>query len=94
MTENRGERRARTKKVIKSRLKNGKGLIFGLDPDKKREPHRLAKHKPKFTRDRGSLKEEKQAVNRAARRKVREAARTLFEKEIEPFVPNVRWDYW
>lgn len=88
----RSERRARTKKILKRRLKIGGGLIFGLDAKKKEQPHRMAKHKPKFTSDRGSLKYLKQAANRSARHAARLAI--MVGKEPPHIAPSVRWDYW
>lgn len=94
MTQNRGERRARTRKVVKKRLTvASRALIFGLDQRKKEEPMRMSSHKPKYTQDRSSMKEEKRLANRAARRKAREAARRAEEPIPEP-KKSVRWNYW
>ncbi len=88
----RAERRDRTNAILKRRLRNGKGLIFGLDAKKKEQPHRMAKHKPKFTSDHGSMKELKRAANRAARHAARLAI--LAGKEPPLTQPSVRWNFW
>jgi hypothetical protein len=92
--KNRGERRARTKNTVKKRLKTG-GLIFGLGQEEKAQPHRMAKHKPKFTGNRSSLKFLKQKANRAARRNAKLDIRAGKEEPDQKEGKNsVRWSYW
>ena len=91
--KDRGDRRSRTKSIIKRRLKTGEHVLFGLGDQKRAEPHRMAKVKNKFTAKGGSMKEEKQAANRASRGRAKRAVKA--EKDIPPESKNsVRWSYW
>lgn len=92
--KNRGERRSRTKSILKKRLKTGGGLIFGLDKDKKAQPHRMVKHKPKFTADHSSLKFMKQKANRKTRRNAKLDIHAGKEPEQKEGPNSVRWSYW
>jgi hypothetical protein len=86
--KDRGERRARTQTTVKRRVrKAADALIFGLGKQEKEQPHRVHKHKPKYTQDSGSLKFGKQTANRASRARARLAIRAGKEN-------SVRWDYW
>lgn len=90
----RGIRRAKTKAIVKKRVRIAKvANLLGISGKKEEQPHRVAKHKVKFTHDRSSLKEDKQIANRASRHRAKQAIRA--EKEIPPESPNsVKYDYW
>lgn len=93
MSYNRGERRARTERTVKRRLKKGEHVIFGLGKERRAQPHRMHKTKMKFTSQHSSMKGQKQKANRAARHDVKQ--RVKADKDIQPTSPNsVRWDYW
>lgn len=68
-------------------------MMFGIDRQKKKQPHRLHKHKPKFTHDHDSLKSDKQIANRASRRKAKEAIKSGKDIPIES-KHSVLWNYW
>lgn len=91
---NRGERRHKTKNKIIKRLNGvGEGIRWGLPANKKKQPHRMHKHGPKFTKQRGSLKELKQIANRASRKRAKQAIKA--DKDIPADSKNsVKWDYW
>ena len=89
----RAERRKRTRRIIRRRLQRGKNTLMGLDDVKEAQPHRMHKHKNKFTQDNGSLKKGKQKANRAARAEAKRLAKQ--GKEPPPRPKNsVKWDYW
>lgn len=91
---NRGERRHKTKKKIIKRLTAvADGIIFGLGRAMRKNPHRMHKNGPKFTSQRGSLKELKQIANRAARKRARLAIKANKDIPAEPR-SSVKYDYW
>lgn len=91
--KDRGSRRFKTKVIVKKRLVTGAVTSFGLGDEKRAQPHRMAKHKVKFTSPRSSLKFGKQKANRAARHRVKQDVNA--GKEPRPESPNsVKWDYW
>lgn len=89
----RAERRARTKRIVRRRIKDGKHKMFGLDPDTRLQPHRQHKHKQKYTHDRSSLKEDKQIASRRIRHG--DKIRIKNGKDIIGVSKKyVRWEYW
>jgi hypothetical protein len=87
-------RRIETKaRILKQRVRRGRLNLLGMEKKFEREPHRLVKVKVKFTSQHGSMKEDKQLANRAARSRARDAIKRDVEPPAEP-KNSVRWDYW
>lgn len=89
----RGKRIEAQRRILKQRARRARLNLLGISPKFEQQPHRLNKVKAKFTGQRGSLKEDKQLVNRAARSRTRNAIKR--GKEPQPESKNsVRWNYW
>lgn len=89
----RGERIQAALRILRRRQRGAELTLLGASRKHRRQPHRLLKHKAKFTGPRGSMKEDKRLANRAARRRGRIDLRR--GKEPLPESKNwVRWNYW
>lgn len=90
----RGKRKEAEARILRRRLRRGRLTLLGcLDQKWKEQPHRLIKHKPKFTGPRNSLKKDKPIASQAARGRARDALKRGQEPLPEP-KNTIRWDYW
>ena len=80
----RGKRIESERRILKQRVRRAKLNLIGISPKFERQPHRLDKVRANFTHQRGSLKEDKQLANRAARSRVRDALKSGEEPLPEP----------
>ena len=81
------------RRILRRRIRRAKLTLLGASPKAERQPHRLLKHKAKFTSQRGSMKEDKRLANRAARARARDALKRGEDPPSESR-NSVRWDYW
>lgn len=89
----RGKRIQAERRILRRRIRRARLTLLGTSLKAEEEPHRLLNHKPKFTHQRRSMKEDKQLANRAARSRARDALKRGEEPPPEPR-NSVRWDYW